>query len=67
MTMNFDEDDSEELPVFAFSSSLTRCQKLSESKIRETIRQNHVSAESLVEDSGETLDDVRRRATIGKA
>ena len=62
-----DEDDSEGLAVFAFSSSLTRCQQLGETKIRETIRQNHVSAESLVEDTGETLEDVRRRATIGNA
>ena len=62
-----DEDDSEGLAVFAFSSSLTRCQQLGDTKITETIRQNHVSAESLVEDTGETLEDVRRRATIGKA
>ena len=62
-----DEDDSEGLAVFAFLSSLTRCQQTSETKIRDTVRQNHESAESLVHGTGESLADVRRRATVANA
>ena len=53
-----DEDDSEGLAVFAFTSGLTQCQEI--------IRENHESVESLVYGNGETLEDVRRRATVGR-
>jgi len=60
-----DEDDSEGLAVFAFSSSLTRNQKASETAIRQTIRRNHETVVSLCDGTDENILNLRERAAAG--